>query len=523
MSHDPDLFPRSSGVILHPTSLPGPHGVGDLGEGARRFVDWLVAAGQSVWQVLPLGPTSYGDSPYQTLSALAGNPLLISLDTMRDAGWLTDADLAGGPRFSAERVDYGAVIQWKLPLLDRAWERFEKVAGAAEREAFGAFRQREGGWLEDLALFMALKEEHDGRPWTEWDADLRDRDADALAAARERLGRRLASHAFRQWVFATQWHGLRAYAAAREIRLLGDLPIFVAHDSADVWARRDLFHLDAEGRPTAVAGVPPDYFSATGQRWGNPLYDWHAMAREDYAWWLRRVRMCLRQTDLLRIDHFRGFAAYWSVPAEAETAIDGRWVTGPGLGFFESLRRHLGSLPIVAEDLGVITRDVEELRDAFGMPGMKVLQFAWDEPRNSFQPHNHVPNCVVYSGTHDNDPTNGWWADACDEATRDQVRDYVGHAVDQPHWTLIRMGMTSVAHTFVMPMQDVLGLGREARMNRPGSQDGNWDWRLPAWALDTEHEACRQLAHLTWLGRRRPDQREPLEIDDVATDPGGDG
>ncbi|MEZ4386813.1 MAG: 4-alpha-glucanotransferase [Candidatus Krumholzibacteriia bacterium] len=510
MTFDRDLFPRSSGIILHPTSLPGPHGIGDLGPAARRFVDWLVAAGQSLWQVLPLGPTSFGDSPYQTLSSLAGNPLLISLDELRDAGWLTDPDLAGGPRLADDRVDFGAVIPWKLAVLDRAWERFNATAADAHREAFAAFRHEERGWLADVTLFLALKDEHAGRPWTEWEPDLRARRPEALAAARSRLDDRIACHAFRQFLFARQWHALRAYANQRGVRLLGDLPIFVAHDSADVWARPDLFLLEADGRPTAVAGVPPDYFSSTGQLWGNPLYDWLAMAREDYAWWIRRVRACLRQTDLVRIDHFRGFEAFWSVPAGAENAIGGRWVEGPGLGFFESLRRHLGTLPIVAEDLGVITRGVEELRDAFDMPGMKVLQFAWSEPRNPFQPHNHVPNCVVYSGTHDNDPTNGWWTEACDETVRDRVRDYVGRPVDEPNWTLIRLGMTSVAHTFIMPMQDVLGLGREGRMNLPGSDRGNWNWRLPAWALETGHPAFERLAHLTWLGRRRPDQRQPL-------------
>ncbi len=510
MFQNDQLFPRGSGVILHPTCLPGPHGIGDLGPAALQFVDWLASTGQSLWQVLPLGPTSYGDSPYQTLSAVAGNPLLIGLDELFEAGWLTGDDLAHSGSLPAERVDYGAVIPWKSALLDRAWARFQKFADESLQEEFLAFRKDERAWLRDFTQFMALKEAHDGRPWTEWPDPLRDREPQALATALEPLRDRLDAHAWRQWLFARQWSRLRAQANARGVRLLGDLPIFVAHDSCDVWARPDLFHLDAAGRPRVVAGVPPDYFSATGQLWGNPLYNWRAMAREDYAWWVRRLRLCLRQTDLVRIDHFRGFQAYWEVPAAAETAINGRWVEGPGLGFFESLRRQLGALPIVAEDLGVITEAVEELRDAFGLPGMKVLQFAWDEPRNPFQPHNHTQNCVVYSGTHDNDPTNGWWQHDCDETVRERVRDYVGHAVAEPAWTLIRMGLQSVAHTFIMPMQDVLGLGREARMNRPGDGDGNWSWRLPAWALDPEHPAARRLAHLTWLGRRRPDQRVSL-------------
>ena len=514
MTHHDDLFPRSSGIILHPTCLPGPHGIGDLGQAAFRFVDWLVAAGQSLWQVLPLGPTSFGDSPYQTLSALAGNPLLISLDDLVSANWLAADDLTDCPDCPADRVDFGAVIPWKFGLLDRAWERFRDTATKSDRAKFTAFQHDENDWLREFTLFAAFKEDQDGRPWHEWPDDLRDRDPEALAAAAERLVDRVAAHAFRQWIFHGQWSRLRAYANEQGVRLLGDVPIFVAHDSCDVWGRPDLFHLDANGKPTVVAGVPPDYFSATGQLWGNPLYDWAAMAREDYAWWVRRIRCCLRQTDLVRIDHFRGFEAYWEVAATARTAEGGRWVQGPGLGFFEALRRRLGSLPIVAEDLGVITEAVEELRDAFDLPGMKVLQFAWDEPRNLFQPHNHVPNCVVYSGTHDNDPTNGWWGLGCDEATRARVRDYVGGDIDEPNWTLIRLGMQSVAHTFVMPVQDVLGLGREGRMNLPGAESGNWDWRLPEWALDPAQPVRERLAHLTWLGRRRPDQRLSLLEED---------
>jgi 4-alpha-glucanotransferase len=515
MTRSDDLFPRSSGVILHPTSLPGPHGIGDLGAEAHRFVDWLVAAGQSLWQVLPLGPTSYGDSPYQTLSALAGNPLLISLSGLAEEGWLQQSDFADMPSFPQDRVDFGAVIPWKFGLLDRAWARFRDHAGEADRVAFTTFRDQQQAWLRDFALFVALKEEQGGKPWVAWPPDLAGRDPVALAAAAERLQERVAAHAFRQWVFARQWADLRDHANGQGVRLLGDLPIFVAHDSCDVWARPDLFHLDPRGYPTVVAGVPPDYFSETGQLWGNPLYDWQAMADEDYVWWAERIRLCLRQTDLVRIDHFRGFEAYWEVLATAETAVKGTWVKGPGAALFEALQRHLGALPIVAEDLGVITQAVEDLRDTFDMPGMKVLQFAWSEPRNPFQPHNHRQNCVVYSGTHDNDPTNGWWHEDCDEDTKEKVRDYVGHDVDEPNWTLIRLGMQSVAHTFVMPMQDVLSLGREGRMNQPGAESGNWNWRVPAWALDPEHEARHRLAHLTWLGCRRPDQRRSLYEDEI--------
>ncbi len=512
MSEQNDLFPRSAGILLHPTSLPGGHGIGDLGPSARRFVDWLQAAGQSIWQVLPLGPTSYGDSPYQTLSAMAGNPLLISLDLLVADGWLNASDLADAPHGAEDRVDFGGVIPWKFACLDLAWRNFRGRADRVARVSWETFLVEEKSWLDDFVLFVAIKEEQGGRPWVEWPRDLRRRDPQAVAAARERLADRMRAHAFRQWLFAHQWAALRAYATARDVRFLGDLPIFVAHDSADVWTRPDLFHLDSEGRPKVVAGVPPDYFSKTGQLWGNPLYDWDAMAREDHAWWVARIRACLRQTDLVRIDHFRGFEAYWEVPADAETAVGGRWVPGPSTAFFASLQRQLGALPIVAEDLGVITEKVEALRDRFALPGMKVLQFAWSGPKSPFQPHNYGSNCIVYSGTHDNDPTVGWWREAADEATRDKVRDYLGqHVQDEPHWALIRLGLQSVAHTFVAPMQDVLGIGREGRMNRPGAQDGNWNWRMPVWGF--EHPGRDRLAHLTWLYRRRPDQRTSLYDD----------
>jgi len=509
MTETRDLFPRSSGILLHPTSLPGGHGIGDLGAEAHRFVDWLADAGQSLWQILPLGPTSYGDSPYQTLSALAGNPLLISLDRLVQDGLLEAGDLAVRPDFPVDRVDFGAVIQWKLPRLDQAWERF---AAEGEHADYEAFRAEQAGWLDDFALFMALKEEHDDRCWVDWPPELAQRQPAALATAHQRLQDRVGAHAFRQWLFARQWQALREHARDRGVRLMGDLPIFVAYDSCDVWARPDLYHLGDDLRPTVVAGVPPDYFSETGQLWGNPLYDWEAMARDGYRWWIDRMRACLAQTDLVRIDHFRGFEAYWEVPADEETAIHGRWVDGPRDAFFAALRAELGGLPIVAEDLGIITEEVELLRDRVGLPGMKVLQFAFSGPKSPFLPHNYPHNCVVYSGTHDNDPTVGWWREACDEATRDQVRDYLGRDVDAPHWALIRLGMQSVGHTFVAPMQDVLGLGREARMNRPGDGGGNWNWRLATAGL--ADGARDHLAHLTWLYRRRPDQRTSLYEDD---------
>ncbi len=394
--HNP-LFPRASGILLHPTSLPGRCGVGNLGAPARRFVDWLADAGQSWWQVLPLGPTTWGDSPYQTLSAFAGNPLLIDPDPLVADGWLTPDDLGASPPFPADHVDFGRVLPFMNELLDRACDRFQVLGTAAQRAEHDAWIRAQTAWLDDWALYAALKEAHDGRPWHAWPAPLARRDPAALAAARAAHAALVARHRFRQWVFHRQWAALRAYAQARGVRLLGDVPIFVAHDSADVWAHRELFQLDAAGQPTVVAGVPPDYFSKTGQRWGNPLYRWDALRARGYDWWIARFRQALALVDAVRIDHFRGFAANWEIPAAEPTAVKGRWVPGPGADLFHAVRDALGALPIVAEDLGVITPDVEALRDELDLPGMKVLQFAWSDPRNPFLPHAHVPNAVVYS------------------------------------------------------------------------------------------------------------------------------
>ncbi|PID80957.1 4-alpha-glucanotransferase [bacterium DOLZORAL124_64_63] len=504
-------FPRRSGVLLHPTSLPGADGIGDLGQGAYRFVDWLHQHGQSLWQVLPLGPTSFGDSPYQTLSAFAGNPLLIDLEKLVELGWLLPEDLSRRPAFDEDRVDFGPVIEWKSGCLARAWERFQAGAKPEDRELFAAFRQEQAAWLDDFALFMALKEENGGRAWCDWPAALVKREARALTEATGRLDGAIGRIGFIQWLFHRQWLALKEYAAARGIQLVGDLPIFVAYDSADVWAHSHLFQLDKDGRPTHVAGVPPDYFSKTGQLWGNPLYRWEAMAETGFAWWRARLRQCLEMTDVVRIDHFRGFAAFWQVKAGAKTAVDGAWMPGPGAAFFAAMREEFGEdLPLIAEDLGVITPDVQELRDQFALPGMKVLQFAWSGPDNAFLPHEHVPNCVVYSGTHDNDPTLGWWEHLTDARTRALVADYTGQEkVAEPHWTLLRLGMASCAHTFIATMQDVLGLGRKARMNLPGEGKGNWNWRMRPEAL--ADEAGQRLGHLTWLYRRRPDQSLPDE------------
>jgi len=510
-----NLFPRSSGVLLHPTSLPGRYGIGDLGDWAYKFADWLEEAGQSIWQILPLGPTSYGDSPYQTLSAFAGNPNLISLDKLVEAGWLTSADVVNVPDFPQKAVDYGAVIPYHNQMLDLAYKHFAANASAEERKNFESWCVQNSHWLDDFALFVALKDHHNGRPWVEWPEGEALRQRDALTAAQETHAERINQHRFRQWLFHQQWHELKDYANAKKIRLIGDLPIFVAHDSSDVWANRDKFYLDEKGNPTVIAGVPPDYFSATGQRWGNPLYRWDVMQRDGYRWWVRRVRASLALVDLVRIDHFRGFEAYWEIPASEETAINGEWIPGPGEDFFSAVRQGLGGeLPIVAEDLGVITEGVEKLRDDFGLPGMKVLQFAWSDPKNPFLPHNHSLNSVVYSGTHDNNTTVGWWRSEVDEGTKRFIQAYLDREIRDANWVLMRLGMMSVAHTFVAPMQDVLGVGAEGRMNTPGVESGNWSWRITSDAF--EHHGKDGLAYLTRLYQRRPDQQEK-EYGDAAT------
>lgn len=474
---------RSAGLLLHPTSLPGPFGVGDLGPAARRWVDFVADAGCGWWQVLPLGPTGYRDSPYQSFSSFAGNPLLISPEGLVADGLVPASELSGAPAFGDGPVDFGHVYAWKLPLLDRAADLL--VAQSSPRPSsalaadFVAFRAREAAWLEPFTLFMALKEAHGGGSWVDWPADERDARPQAIAAARERHARAIDRQAFRQWAFARQWAALREHARSRDVSILGDVPIFVAHDSADVWARRSLFQLDPAGRPSVVAGVPPDYFSKTGQLWGNPLYRWEAHAAEGYAWWIARMKATLRLVDVVRLDHFRGFAGYWEVPADATTAEGGRWVPGPGATFLDALARGLGGLPLVAEDLGEITPDVFALRDRFELPGMRVLQFAFTDAANPFLPHHYVPNCVAYTGTHDNRTVAGWHAIA-PAAERAFLERYRGPSSGDVAWDFVRMAWASVAVLAVTTPQDLLGLGDEGRINFPGKEEGNWTWRLPA-------------------------------------------
>jgi 4-alpha-glucanotransferase len=478
-------LPRRSGVLLHPTSLPGPYGLGELGPHALRWLDWLQASGQRVWQVLPLGPTGYGDSPYQSFSTFAGNPYLISLERLRDEGWLQPGDVAGG-EFGPGRVDFGPVIAFRLRALARAADAWLKRADDEERAAFAAFEERAASWLDDFALFMALKDAHSGRPWSEWEPALRRRDAPALDEARQAYAAEIERQRLWQWWFDRHWSDVRAAAAERDIAIMGDLPIFVAFDSADTWADQDLFHLDDEGQPTVVAGVPPDYFSATGQRWGNPVYRWERHAERGFAWWVARVKRSIELVDVLRVDHFRGFEAYWEIPADEPTAVKGRWVKGAGQPLFDALKAELGELPIVAEDLGVITPAVERLRDDNHLPGMKVLQFAFAaDGADPYLPHNYGTNAVVYTGTHDNDTTTGWYAQA-PESERDLVRRYLARDGGNVAWDLWRLAQKSVADTAIAPLQDLLGLGSEARMNTPGAPSGNWGWRfdwhdLPFW------------------------------------------
>jgi 4-alpha-glucanotransferase len=490
---------RSSGVLLHPTSLPGPDGIGDLGQGAFDFLDWLARAHQTRWQILPLTPPGYGDSPYQSYSAFAGNPLLISLRRLRDDGLLNDADLAHSG-LPDERVDFGAVSDWKLARLRLAAERFGAGQAPVLRDDYERFRAEQAGWLDDYTLFMALKAEQHGADWVAWPEPERLREPSALAAARERLAGEIDILAFIQFSFDRQWGAVHDRARQLGIQIIGDIPIFVSADSADVWANATGFQLDKQAQPLAVAGVPPDYFSATGQLWGNPLYDWDQMAGDGYRWWIERFRAVYRLVDIARIDHFRGFAAYWSVPAGEETAIDGSWKPGPGRALFDAVRAELGDLPVIAEDLGMITRDVDDLRHALDYPGMAVLQFAFGSGSdNLYLPHNLTRDSVIYPGTHDNDTTVGWYA-GVDEQTKDHVRRYLRVSGDDIAWDLIRAAWLSVAELAVTQVQDILALPTSARMNLPGRADGNWGWRLRTGAL-TDNLA-RRLAELSELAGR---------------------
>jgi len=483
---------RSSGILLHPTALPGPYGIGSLGIDAIRFVHFLAEAGQQVWQILPLGPTGYGHSPYNALSAFAGNPLLIDVEQLVRVGDLSAGDLHGC-RFAEGRVDDQALARRSL-ILVQAGRRFLQNASSPRQHEFRTFCQEHAAWLEDYALFMAIRDHFNQASWSSWPEELRCRQPEALAKWRDQLAAEMDLQRYQQFIFFQQWLELKEYANSSGIRILGDIPIFVAYDSADVWSRQELFQLDEAGRPLAVAGVPPDYFSETGQRWGNPLYDWPTLEEQDFAWWLDRFRHNLLCTDLVRIDHFRGFEACWSIPAGAETAVKGHWETVPGARFFTRLQQEFPDLPVIAEDLGDITPEVEKLRRDFGFPGMKILQFAFDSgPDNPYLPKNYEPDFVVYTGTHDNNTTLGWWQ-SLTRAERRPVMAALGKTRPDIPWDLIEMAEMSLADLCILPCQDILSLGAEARFNTPGTVDGNWTWRLATGDLTST--LAQRLRHL---------------------------
>lgn len=501
-------FPRTSGILLHPTSLPGQYGIGDLGREAYEFVDFLSDAAQHLWQVLPLGPTGFGDSPYQCLSAFAGNTLLVSPDRLIEEGFLDEGDVKPVPRFPSERVNFGKVIDYKRELLAKAYQRFRGTTDTNKRAHFLAFCQRAADWLDDYALFRVLKDEHGGTSWDRWEPQLARREPDALAAAQDLHAEKIEAEKFYQYLFFRQWFALKDYCASRQVSIVGDMPIFVAYDSADVWTHPEYFKLNEARVPTVVAGVPPDYFSATGQLWGNPLYDWERMREDNFKWWIERIHAALETVDIIRIDHFRGFAACWEIPYGERTAQKGRWVEVPGKELFTALMNVFPELPIIVEDLGVITPDVEELRDHFGFPGMRILQMAFrSDATNIDLPHNYVPNCVVYTGTHDNDTTVGWFNSKPGAgSTRDaeQIKHEHKHCLrylrsdgKEIHWDFMEAAFASVAAIAGVPLQDVLGLGSKARMNLPASQQGNWEWRYRDGVLTPA--ISRRLRELTEL------------------------
>jgi 4-alpha-glucanotransferase len=472
---------RGSGILLHITSLPSPYGVGDMGPGAYQFADFLVETKQSFWQILPLNPTdlAHGNSPYQSVSAFAGNPLLISPELMVRQGFLAQSDVENMPGYQIRPLDYPSVIASKERIFRVAYERFQQGGKRHEYERFCA---ENSSWLDDFALFIALRDHFSGKAWTEWPQEMRDRQPEALESLKAKLYDALEKTRFLQYVFFEQWHSLKAYCNHRGIQLFGDIPIYVIHESSDVWANPELFTLDDERKPSVVAGVPPDYFSETGQLWGNPVYRWDVLREGGYGWWIQRLQHNIKLFDLVRIDHFRGLVGYWVVPAGETNAVNGQWVEAPAEDFLNALLRRFPQLPIIAEDLGVITPDVREIMHRFDLPGMKVLLFAFGEdlPTNPYIPHNLEKNCVLYTGTHDNNTARGWFEREATLEVKKRLFHYVGREVpaEKIHWELIRLSMMSVANMVIIPMQDILGLGEEARMNRPATSQGNWQWQL---------------------------------------------
>lgn len=499
-------FPRASGVLLHPTSLPSDYGVGDLGANAYKFVDFLESAKQTYWQVLPLGPTGYGDSPYQSFSAFAGNTNMIAPELLVKEGFLSQEEIDQKPDFPVGKVDFGLLYDWKNHILALAFERFKQTTSVDLRGKFETFSQQESYWLDDYALFRAIKKSQDQKLWLEWDERLKLRDEAALNQAREVLRDDIQAQKFQQWLFFRQWSDIKKYANDKGIKIVGDVPIFISLDSSDVWCNPQEFKLKADGSPKTVAGVPPDYFSATGQLWGNPIYNWDAMQADGFKWWIARVRATLKTVNVVRVDHFRGFAASWEVPGGDTTAVNGQWVNVPGVALFNALKNAFGDLPFWAEDLGVITPDVEELRDGFGFPGMRILQFAFGgDTKNHDLPHNYINNCVAYTGTHDNDTTVGWFNSGVGAGSTRNVSEirrehdfclkYLNSDGKEIHWDFVRAVWASVSNTAIAPMQDLLGLGNEARINLPGSTDGNWYWQCKDG--DFSDEIAERLLELT--------------------------
>lgn len=516
-------FPRASGLLLHPTSLPGPFGIGDLGPEAYAFVEFLQSSGQQLWQLLPLGPTGYGDSPYACYSAFAGNPLLISPELLVQEELLTVHDLHVAELPPSDRVEFDQVHASKSALLSKSYDRYQVSTDRQLRSAFETFGEENASWLDDYALFQALKNAHGGIAWNEWDTSIRLREANSLAGAKNQLEREVEAQKFYQFLFFKQWFSLKAFANERGIKIIGDIPIFVAQDSADVWTNPEQFKLDDEGKPLVVAGVPPDYFSSTGQYWGNPLYNWDRMLADGFHWWIERVRASLQIVDIARVDHFRGFAACWEIPGGDSTAERGRWVEAPGRELFTAIRAALGDLPIIAEDLGVITPDVEKLRDDFGLPGMRILQFAFSsDTANQDLPHNYHRNVVVYTGTHDNDTTVGWFNSVAGEGSTRSVEQikreqdfclrYLNSDSREIHWDFVRTVLASVANTALIPLQDLLGLGTNARMNLPNSTSGNWSWRFEQDGLTDAH-AERLLSLTETYGRLARHPVETIKLD----------
>ena len=498
------LFPRSSGILLHPTSFPSRFGMGDMGIEAYRFIDFLVESDQQYWQVLPLGPTGYGNSPYSCYSAMAGNPLLINPELLRDDELLADEDFANLPEFPLDYVDFERAIALKVPLLKKACENFKAKGSSVQQKEFSGFCESKENWLEDYALFMALKDHFGGVSWNNWEPEIARREPESLEKWRQQLNAEIYYYKYVQFEFFRQWTELKRYANLRDIKIIGDIPIYVAHDSADVWSHREIFCLDeASGEPALMAGVPPDYFSSTGQLWGNPVYNWEKLQANNFEWWVERFEAIFAYVDVTRIDHFRGFEAYWAVKRGQETAMYGEWIKAPGTALLDLINQKFGNLQIIAEDLGVITPEVVALRDRYEFPGMKILQFAFGAgPGDPFLPFNYDRNCVVYTGTHDNDTTVGWF-NQLSNYERDEVLRYLGCIDPQGiHWSLIRMGWISIANMAIVPYQDLLGLDTDARMNFPGKPEGNWGWRYRPEALN--REVGDRLKTMTYISGRAP-------------------